>query len=214
MDQYTQINQICYDENHKPKIYVNKNELFNQIYQFGADINWNNSDCYFEPLGVQKFDINDFFSRTLNSVVSELGISLILNSVTYIHNISTRELEQLVNTFYLFQLNIHENYPIVYVHEDGCVTEVQLSDRLYLQTKYHGPDGDRPFIKENYSSKSYDGRKSGYCFRNKVPSHIVIKMPEKNNMYINLREMLQRIKNMKYEIDYKEIEFIKLLEEF
>ena len=185
-----------------------------RFYHSGADINWNNADYCFEPLSVQKYDVNDFFSLTLNSVMSELGISLILNSVTCINDISTRELEQLINTFYYFQLNMHNNYPIVYVHENGCVTEVQLSDRLYLQTKYHGNDGDRPFIKETYSSKTYDGRKSGYCFRKTVPSEIVIKVPENNNMYMNLKAILQRIKNMKYEIDYKEIEYIKILEEF
>ena len=214
MSKIIKINHICYDETHIPKIYVNKNTIFQQIYRSGSDINWNNIDYCFEPINNQSSDIISFFSRTLISVMSELGISLVLDSKTKISNISINELEQLINTFYYCLLEKNKEYPIVYVHENGNVTEVQLSDRLYLQTKYKGSDGDRPFIKENYTSKTYDGRNAGYCFRKSIPNQIVVNLPENKNMYMNLKQMLQRIKNMNYEIDYKEIDYLKLLISF
>lgn len=212
MNEMISIKHICFDGN-KLKIYVNNNDLFQYIYRAGAGISWNNTEYCFESIDLLDNNITEFFVRTINSVMSEIGISLLLNSETKISNLQIKELEGIINSYFCFKLK-NSNYPIVFVHENGLVSEIKLSDRLYLQTKYKGGDGDAPYIKENYSSKTYDGRNSGYCFRKSIPSEIQINIPENINMYMNLKQILQRIEKMNYEIDYKEIGYIKILENY
>ncbi len=70
--------------------------------------------------------------------------------------------------------NSKEKYRFVYVNEDGSVREVTMLEKLYLQTKYSGGDGARPYIKITYSDKTPDGRIAGFCYRNAVPRNIEI----------------------------------------
>jgi hypothetical protein len=45
----------------------------------------------------------------------------------------------------------------------------------YLNTEFHGADGDRPYIKWRYSSLTPDHRMGGYLPRKKLPKHVEIK---------------------------------------
>ncbi len=94
-----------------------------------------------------------------------------------------------------------EKYPFVFVNEDGSVREVTILEKLHLQTKYSGGDGDRPHIKTKYSEKDGWGKISGYCYRKAVPGNIKIqKIVEEANKEA-IESEIRRIKALGYEID-------------
>ncbi len=94
-----------------------------------------------------------------------------------------------------------EKYPFVFVNEHGSVREVTILEKLYLQTKYSGGDGDRPYIKTKYSEKDGWGKISGFCYRKAVPGNIEIqKVVEETNKEA-IESEIRRIKALGYEID-------------
>lgn len=92
-------------------------------------------------------------------------------------------------------------YPVVFVSEDGSAREVTILEKLYLQTKYAGGDGDRPYIKNKYTDKDGWGKISGFCYRKGVPGDIEIQeiVDEINSEAVELE--IRRIHAMGYEID-------------
>ena len=62
----------------------------------------------------------------------------------------------------------------VYVENDGTPREITTAELDYLHTKFDGPDGNRPYIKRRYSSKTPDGRLRGFLLREKLPVHIKV----------------------------------------
>ena len=65
-------------------------------------------------------------------------------------------------------------FKYVYVSDDGSVRELDDDEREYLETDFEPNDGDRPYIKVRYESKTPDGRLSGYLSRRQVPRAIAI----------------------------------------
>jgi hypothetical protein len=65
-------------------------------------------------------------------------------------------------------------FPFVHVNEDGTVRELDADERVYLDTKFHGADGARPYIKSRYSSRTPDNKIWGYLRRKLVPRWIKI----------------------------------------
>ena len=94
-----------------------------------------------------------------------------------------------------------EKYPFVFVNEDGSVREVTILEKLYLQTKYSGSDGERPYIKTKYFEKNGWGKISGFCYRKAIPGNIEIqKVVEETNKEA-IESEVRRIKALGYEID-------------
>ena len=94
-----------------------------------------------------------------------------------------------------------EQYPFVFVNEDGSVREVTILERLYLQTKYSGGDGERPNIKTKYSEKNGWGKISGFCYRKAVPGNIEIQKVVEDTNKEAIESEIRRIQARGYEID-------------
>lgn len=60
-------------------------------------------------------------------------------------------------------------YPYVYVEEDGTYSEIDNENKKYLETKFYPSDGDRPYIKSGFYSKTPDGKLGGFLKRSKLP---------------------------------------------
>lgn len=65
-------------------------------------------------------------------------------------------------------------FPYVYVNEDGSVRELTEDEREHISAKYHGADGNRPYIKGKYQQLTPDKKILGYLPRKKVPKGINI----------------------------------------
>lgn len=61
-------------------------------------------------------------------------------------------------------------YPYVYVEVDGTARELHADERTYLETKFDGADGARPYIKSKYEQSDGWGELSGYLKRSKLPA--------------------------------------------
>ena len=94
-----------------------------------------------------------------------------------------------------------ENYLFVYVNEDGSVREVTIPEKLYLQTKYSGGDGERPYIKIRYSDQTPDGRIAGFCYRDAVPGNIEIQQVVEEATKEAIESEIRSIQEWGYEID-------------
>jgi len=70
---------------------------------------------------------------------------------------------------------VTENYPYVYVNDDGSVRELSPDEKDYLETPFHPADSGRPYIKSNYKAKDGWGSISGFCSRTVLPKHIKVK---------------------------------------
>jgi hypothetical protein len=57
----------------------------------------------------------------------------------------------------------------VHIDDDGAAWELESDQIQHLSTEYHGADGARPYIKDNYDSLTIDGRIGGYLLREKLP---------------------------------------------
>ena len=101
------------------------------------------------------------------------------------------------------------DYSFVYVNNDGSVRELKITEKIYLQTKYSGGDGDKPYIKNKYSDKNGWGEISGFCYRKKIPKEIIIKTITENSSPDEINYAIDRAKQMGYEIDYTGLEDIK-----
>jgi hypothetical protein len=60
-------------------------------------------------------------------------------------------------------------YPYVYVEDDGGVRELYVDERKYLETKFLGADGARPYTKNSYLKKNGWGKLRGFLKRSEVP---------------------------------------------
>ncbi len=108
-----------------------------------------NPDCYPEPVLVED---NFCWLRTCNS--------------TFLFYIYFR---------YFFPLRKKEpGFKYVTVNYDGSVQELNDEEDEYLNTKYEGGDGNRPYIKSRYDQKTANGSLDGYILRRRVPKHIRI----------------------------------------
>lgn len=67
-------------------------------------------------------------------------------------------------------------FEFVYVEDDGNARELNEDEQVYLKTKFHGGDGNRPYIKFRYESLTPDGKLRGYLRRRQLPSDIKIKL--------------------------------------
>ncbi len=75
-------------------------------------------------------------------------------------------------------------YPYVYVEDNGAFRELTENEKEYLQEKHHPSDGDRPYIKSRYGSKTPDGKMRGFCKRAALPKYLIAgKTPQKRKWW-------------------------------
>jgi hypothetical protein len=67
-----------------------------------------------------------------------------------------------------------QGFHYVYINDDGSARELDDDEKEYLNSKFHGADGARPYIKFRYESLTPDGRIGGYLERRQLPSVIEI----------------------------------------
>lgn len=65
-------------------------------------------------------------------------------------------------------------FKYVCVKDDGSVRELDDDEREYLSSEFGPTDGNRPYVKLTYESRTPDGRLSGYLSRRRVPRRIEI----------------------------------------
>jgi len=94
-----------------------------------------------------------------------------------------------------------EKYPFVFVNEDGSAREVTILEKLFLQTKFSGGDGARPYIKTKYSEKDGSGKISGFCYRRVLPGNIEIREVVEETSKEAIESEIRRIRALGYEID-------------
>jgi hypothetical protein len=69
----------------------------------------------------------------------------------------------------------------IYVNRDGSARELTEDEKQYLNTRFDGADGNRPYIKFRYESLTPDGHISGYLLRRQLPTMVeVASAPEVN----------------------------------
>ena len=75
-----------------------------------------------------------------------------------------------------------EPYPFVYVENSGAYRELSIKDKQYLEEKFYPTDGNRPYVKNRYRSKTPDGKMSGFLKRNKLPKGLAAgELPKNKN---------------------------------
>ncbi len=99
-----------------------------------------------------------------------------------------------------------KRFEFIYINNDGSARELTILEKLYLRTKYHGADGDRPYIKLKYSDKNGRGNLCGFCSRKIIPESIKIELWNISVSAVQIQNEINRIKNMGYEIDFSGIE--------
>lgn len=62
-----------------------------------------------------------------------------------------------------------DDFPFVYVNQDGTVRELCADEKAYLSQEFHGSDGGRPYIKDAYNARDGWGSLSGFLQRSLVP---------------------------------------------
>ena len=62
----------------------------------------------------------------------------------------------------------------IYVNRDGSARELTEDEQQYLNTRFDGADGNRPYIKFRYESLTPDGGISGYLLRRQLPTKVEI----------------------------------------
>jgi hypothetical protein len=65
-------------------------------------------------------------------------------------------------------------FRFVYVNDDGTVCELRPDEIEYLNTKFVGSDGARPYIKRRFWDRTPDGKLGGYLPRTRVPRGVFI----------------------------------------
>lgn len=63
-----------------------------------------------------------------------------------------------------------EGFRYIYVNRDGSARELTEGEREYLNMRFAGSDGSRPYIKFRYESLTPDGRIIGYLLRRQLPA--------------------------------------------
>jgi hypothetical protein len=72
-------------------------------------------------------------------------------------------------------------YPYVYVNANGTARELHPGERDYLETRFQGGDGNRPYVKSRYSQRNGWGEISGFLKRARLPRGIVIESAPSEN---------------------------------
>lgn len=67
-----------------------------------------------------------------------------------------------------------DGFEYVYVMKNGQVRELDESEIEYLNEEFHPNDGNRPYIKYNYTDKTPDGKLNGYIARRRLHKNIKI----------------------------------------
>ena len=57
----------------------------------------------------------------------------------------------------------------VFVNEDGSVRELTPDEIAYLNRNFDPTDSGRPYVKSRYSTRTPNGRMSGFLPRSEVP---------------------------------------------
>ncbi len=57
----------------------------------------------------------------------------------------------------------------VFINENGLPRNLTKNEREYLVEVFEGTDGERPYIKQEYTSSTPDGKISGFMLRELVP---------------------------------------------
>jgi hypothetical protein len=65
----------------------------------------------------------------------------------------------------------------VYVNDDGSARDLTSEEQKYLQEEFHPNDGNRPYVKLRYESRTPDGHLQGYLKRRQLPQRIAIEPP-------------------------------------
>ncbi|MGE3166374.1 MAG: hypothetical protein AB7O52_15825 [Planctomycetota bacterium] len=60
-------------------------------------------------------------------------------------------------------------FPYVYVEDDGTYRDLAEAEREYLQEAFHPADGDRPYVKWRYGSRTPTGSLQGFLKRSRLP---------------------------------------------
>ncbi len=70
-------------------------------------------------------------------------------------------------------------YPYVYIKDDGSFIELNNEDKEYLEENFYPGDGNRPYVKGKYKSKTPDGKINGFLKRSKLPKGMIECNPPK-----------------------------------
>lgn len=88
-------------------------------------------------------------------------------------------------------------FEYIYVEDYGSARELDAQEREYLNTKFHGGDGNRPYIKTQYESLTPNGLLRGYLRRRQLPKDIPIH-PKANsrikNAFPSYTDLRKRLK--------------------
>ena len=190
---------------------VFKDMSFEYVYRTATGVRWSNEINCFYKNEANRWDDEIFILNTIDSVYSEYGMFLTIDENTEINNIPKESINKLIVQYFYSYVFGKDNYQFVYVNNDGSIRELSISERIYLQTKYHGAEGDRPYIKSRYEQTTPDNKLNGYCFRNKIPKEIEISKVKISGSCIDLYGEIESVKRMGYEIDFNGMEFLKLV---
>jgi len=92
-------------------------------------------------------------------------------------------------------------YPYVYVNHDGSVRELHKSEREYLETRFLGADGARPYVKWRFKQKTAGGDMSGFLRRSKLPRRISVSPAPVEDPYRDSKaDTMQRLRERGYEV--------------
>ncbi len=185
------------------------NDKHEYIYRTASGVDWNSEMKCFLAAEPTRWEPLKLFSHIVNEVSGELGLILVLDGGTEFAVSEKNILDGIVNEFFRFNLLTFPGYEFVFVNEDGTAREVSLSERLYLQTKYLGGDGDRPYIKTKYGERTPNGKISGFCYRRKLPKTVNIELPSERLLSQSFRQELDRVTGMGYEINFSGIEYLE-----
>ena len=75
-----------------------------------------------------------------------------------------------------------EGFRYIYVNPDGSARELAEDEKEYLNTRFEGSDGNRPYIKFRYESLTPDGRMIGYLLRRQLPVGVKISPALQNSL--------------------------------
>lgn len=67
-----------------------------------------------------------------------------------------------------------DGFEYVAVDYDGSVRELYPEEIEYLNQRFQGADGGRPYIKDKYEKRTPDGKIDGYIRRRRIPKEIPI----------------------------------------
>jgi hypothetical protein len=69
----------------------------------------------------------------------------------------------------------------IYVNDDGSARELTDDEQDYINTKFEGGDGARPYIKSHYYSLTPDKKMKGFLWRRHLPRKITIESAPKGD---------------------------------